>query len=172
MKSRRVRSMLMMTLLGLSLMAVPAYAEESTDLAIEISDEDVQGWPVLDRVTSPDFGITPYGDYLAHGGCSLTKIANNIVQVDGYTNCYETCDELYLGLFLDRQEDNGGWQTIYIKELSGENAVTLTYHQNVLIKPGYWYRIRAGHAARKNGVVESNGSISPSMYFGSNPPTP
>ena len=165
MRSRRVRSMLMISLLGLGLMAVPTYAEEPSDLAIEISDEDVQGWPALDRVTSPDFGIMPYGDYLANGGCSLTKISNTIVQIDGYTNCSETCDELYLGLFLDRQEDNGGWQTIYIKELTGENAVTLTYHQNVLIKPGYWYRIRAGHIARKNGVMESNTSISPSMYF-------
>ena len=166
MRCRRVHSMMAATLLGLSLMAVPAYAEEPTDLAIEISDGDVQGWPVLDRVTSPNFGITPYGDYLAHGGCSITKIANNIVQVDGYTNCYESCDEVYLGLFLDRQEENGSWQTIYIKELSEENCFGLTYHQNVLIKPGYWYRARAGHIARKNGVLESNTSESPSMYFG------
>ena len=108
----------------------------------------------------------PQGDYLAHGGCGLTKIAKNIVQIDGYTNCVQTCDEVYLGLFLDRQEANGGWQTIYIKELSGEDCVTLTYHQNVLVQPGYWYRARAGHIERKNGVMESNTSESPSMYFG------
>lgn len=170
MKNRSIRSVLMMTLLGLSLMAVPAYAEESADLAIEISNEATLGWPILDQVTSPDFGVVPYGDYLAYGGCGIAKMSNTIVQIDGYTNCYETCDELYLGLFLDRREDDGSWQTIYIKELSGENAVTLTYHQNVLVKSGYWYRIRGGHAARKNGVIESNDSISPGMYFGSNPP--
>lgn len=165
MRCRRIRSMLMMTLLGLSLMVVPAYAEEPTDLAIEISNEATLGWPVLERVESPDFGIVPYGDYLAVGGCGLNRMASNIVQIDGYTNCSEICDEIYLGLFLDRQEDDGSWQTIYIKEVSGENAVTLTYHQNVLVKTGYWYRIRGGHIARKNGVVESNSSISPSMYF-------
>ena len=165
MRSRRVRSMLMMTLLGLSLMAVPAYAEEPSDLAIEISNEATLGWPVLDRVESPDFGVVPYGDYLSVGGCGIAKMSNSIAQIDGYTTCFETCDELYLGLFLDRQEDDGTWQTIYIKELSGENAVTLTYHQNVLVKTGYWYRVRAGHIARKNGVMESNTSESPSMYF-------
>ena len=171
MRSRKVRSMLMMTLLGLSLMAVPAYAEETSDLAIEISNEATSGWPVLDRVESPDFGVVPYGDYLAYGGCGINKMSNTIVQIDGYTNCYETCDEVYLGLFLDRQEDDGTWQTIYIKELSEEDCFGLTYHQNVLIKSGYWYRIRGGHIARKNGVMESNTSISPSLYFGSNPPS-
>ena len=147
-------------------MSVPTYAEEPTDLAIEISNDETLGWPVLERVESPDFGVVPYGDYLAYGGCGINKMSNTIVQVDGYTNCYETCDEIYLGLFLDRQEDDGTWQTIYIKELSGENAVTLTYHQNVLVKSGYWYRIRGGHAARKNGVIESNYSYSPDMYVG------
>ena len=166
MRGRRIRSMMAMTLLGLSLMAVPAYAEEPTDLAIEISDEATIGWPVLEQAYSPNFGIMPYGDYLSVGGCGLNKMSNTIVQIDGYTSCSEICDEIYLGLFLDRQEDDGTWQTIYIKELSGENAVTLTYHQNVLIKSGYWYRIRGGHAARKNGVVEHNSSESPSMYFG------
>lgn len=165
MRSRRVRSMLMMTLLGLSLMAVPAYAEESSDLAIEISNEATLGWPILEQATSPDFGVVPYGDYLAYGGCGIAKMSNTIVQIDGYTTCSETCDELYLGLFLDRQEENGGWQTIYIKEVTAEDCVTLTYHQNVLVKPGYWYRIRGGHIARKNGVMESNTSESPGMYF-------
>lgn len=166
MRGRRARSMMAMTLLGLSLMAVPAYAEEPTDLAIEISDDATLGWPVLERVESSDFGVVPYGDYLSVGGCGMNKMSNTIVQIDGYTTCFEICDEIYLGLFLDRQEEDGSWQTIYIKELSGENAVTLTYHQNVLIKPGYWYRIRGGHAARKNGVIEHNSSEARSMYFG------
>ena len=168
---RCIRSMMAMTLLGLCLMAVPAYAEEPTDLAIEISEEATSGWPILERVTSPDFGVVPYGDYLSVGGCGINKMSNTIVQVDGYTSCSEICDEVYLGLFLDRQEDDGSWQTIYIKELSEENCFGLTYHQNVLVKAGYWYRIRGGHIARKNGVMESNTSISPSLFFGSNPPS-
>lgn len=157
MKKRKLLSLLTGVILSLGLMVASVSAEEI--------DEPVSGTP-MEQAFSEGYGIMPHGEYLAYGGCGIAKMANNIVQIDGYTTCNQMCDEVYLGLFLDRYENDGSWHTIYIKELTEQNCAGISYNKNVIITPGYYYRIRAGHYAKKGNLVESNSSESPSMPFG------
>ncbi len=115
---------------------------------------------------SPNYGISVYGDYLAEGGCSITRTENFIATIDGYTTGYRTCDEMYLGLYMDRLEDDGTWQTVYSKEVTGEDCFHLSYSTRVFVKPGYYYRMRAGHIARFGDIMESNISSTNGIYFG------
>lgn len=115
---------------------------------------------------SDNYGISMHGDYLASGGCSISRAEKNIASVGGYTNCYRVCDELYLGLYLDRLEDDGTWATVWYKELRGNDANYLSYSINVFVKKGYYYRMRAGHIARFGTIMESNVSSTDGIYFG------
>ena len=115
---------------------------------------------------SPNYGISVYGDYLAEGGCSITRTEHFIATIDGYTAAYRTCDELYLGLYMDRLEDDGTWHTVYSKEVTGEDCYHLAYSTKVFVKPGYYYRMRAGHIARFEDIMESNISSTNGIYFG------
>lgn len=115
---------------------------------------------------SPNYGIAPHGEYLASGGCSITRTENFIATIDGYTAAHTTCDELYLGLFMDRLEDDGTWHTVYSKEVTGEDCYHLSYSTKVFVKEGYYYRMRAGHIARFGDIMESNISSTNGIYFG------
>lgn len=115
---------------------------------------------------SENYGIAVHGEYLSVGGCGITRASNRIATVDGYTSAYRVCDELYLGLYMDRLEDDGTWATVWHKELRGNDANYLSYSINVFVKPGYYYRMRAGHIARFGTIMESNVSSTDGIYFG------
>ena len=110
-------------------------------------------------------GITPYGYYLAEGGCGITRKQDNIAHVDGFTNCYRQAEYVYVGLYMDRLED-GYWHTVWYKDFSAENCYSVSYAVNVLVKPGYYYRVRAAHLARNGDVREANTSATDGIGFG------
>lgn len=110
-------------------------------------------------------GITPYGYYLAEGGCGISRLQDNIARVDGFTNCYRQAEYVYVGLYMDRLED-GYWHTVWYKDFSAENCYSVSYAVNVLVKPGYYYRVRAAHLARNGDVREANTSATDGIGFG------
>lgn len=109
--------------------------------------------------------IIPFGNYLARGGCGITRIADNIAQMEGFTSCYRTAEYVYLGLYMDRYE-NGTWHTVLYKEVDALNTHYLSYSVHVLVKPGYYYRMRAAHVVTNGPVEEGNTSFTDGIRFG------
>lgn len=145
------------------------YLEEGANLDFgtpAITSDPV--FPVLGSeqvVVDTGAGVTPYGYYLAAGGCGISRLQDNIARVDGYTNCYRQAEYVYLGLYMDRLE-NGTWHTVWYKDYDAENAYRISYAINVLVKPGYYYRIRAYHLAQTGDVREGNASFTDGVAFG------
>lgn len=153
-------------------------AASSTSQVFLVEDESVQfGSPAI--TSEPVFPVAgtenvtietqplsmPYGTYLATGGCTILRIDDNIARVDGYTNCYREAEYVYLGLYMDRLE-NGSWHTVWYKDVSAENAYSLSYAVNVLVKEGYYYRLRAAHIAQSGTIREGNTSATNGVAFG------
>lgn len=109
--------------------------------------------------------MVPFGNYLARGGCGITRIADNIAQIEGFTSCYRTAEYVYLGLYMDRYE-NGTWHTVLYKEVDAVNTHYLSYSVHVLVKPGYYYRMRAAHIVTNGPVEEGNTSFTDGIRFG------
>ena len=107
----------------------------------------------------------PKGTYLAEGGCTIMRIEDNIARVEGYTNCYRQAEYVYLGLYMDRLQD-GAWHTVWYKDVEAEDAYSLSYAVNVLVKEGYYYRVRAGHMAQNGDIREGNTSATDGIRFG------
>lgn len=163
-RKRGALSLLFGLLMIFSMFTISASAENNTFVPGMIMDGSTL--TLGESAFSPDYGLVPFGEYLAAGGCSIVRRENDIATVDGYTSCYRVCDELYLGLFMDRLEDDGSWHTVYIKEVTGQDANYLSYSINVFVMPGYYYRVRAGHIARFGTVMESNISATDGIFFG------
>lgn len=124
--------------------------------------------PILESeqaVIGSTSGIMPYGYYLAEGCCEITRLQDNIAHVDGFTSCYRQAELVYLGLYMDRLED-GYWHTVWYKDFSAENCYRVSYGINVLVKPGYYYRVRAAHSAQTGDVREANISFTDGIPFG------
>lgn len=109
--------------------------------------------------------VSPKGTYLAEGGCTIMRIEDYIARVEGYTNCYRQAEYVYLGLCMDRLED-GAWHTVWYKDVSAEDAYSLSYAVNVLVKEGYYYRVRAAHMAQNGDIREGNTSATDGIRFG------
>lgn len=124
--------------------------------------------PIIDseqKVIGSASGITPYGYYLAEGGCGISRMQDNIARVEGYTNCFREAEYVYVGMYMDRLED-GYWHTVWYKEFSAEDCYRVSYAINVLVKPGYYYRVRAAHLAQTGDVREANTSFTNGVAFG------
>ena len=116
-------------------------------------------------VIGSGMGNIPYGYYLAEGCCEITRLQDNIAHVSGFTSCYRQAEYVYVGLYMDRLED-GYWHTVWYKDFSAENCYSVSYAVNVLVKPGYYYRVRAAHLARNGDVREANTSATDGIGFG------
>lgn len=193
MKRGKRMAMLLSLLLSLSLLSVSALAEEykpgdvvdGSVLVLEESASDMTelieggsasfGSPALSSELAfpvagteeilTNTGIVPFGTYLAQGGCGISRIADNIALMEGFTSCYRTAEYLYLGLYMDRLED-GYWHTVLYKEVEALNTYNLYYNVKVLVKPGYYYRMRAAHVATNGPVEEGNTSFTNGIWFG------
>lgn len=194
MRGKKQLFLILAMLMGLYLMSIGVLASEqpgavvdgttlTTDISAECQVSLIEGatidfgtpaitsdpvLPILESeqtVIGSAAGITPYGYYLATGGCGISRLQDNIAHVDGYTNCYRQAEYVYLGLYMDRLED-GCWHTVWYKDYSAENAYSISYAINVLVKPGYYYRIRAAHLAQTGDVREANTSATNGIPFG------
>lgn len=166
-KKKNLITWLLGVILLLSIFSISVAAEDGSNYPFQPGMTiDGSKLTLGENAFSDDYGITVYGDYLASGGCGITRTSNRIATVDGYTGAYRVCDELYLSLYMDRLEDDGTWHTVWYKEMTGNDANYMSYSINVFVKPGYYYRMRAGHIARFGTIMESNVSSTDGIYFG------
>lgn len=193
MKRGKRMAMLLSLLLSLSLLSVSALAEEykpgdvvdGSVLVLEESASDVTelieggsisfGSPAMSSELAfpvagteeilTNTGFVPFGTYLAQGGCGISRMADNIALMEGFTSCHRTAEYVYLGLYMDRLE-NGYWHTVLYKEVDALNTYNLQYSVKVLVKPGYYYRMRAAHIVTNGPVEEGNTSATDGIKFG------
>ena len=165
-KRRRWMSLLMGILMMLGLCTISASAEEDGTKFIPGMTIEGSTLTLKDCAFSPDYEIASHGDYLAEGGCGITRADKDIATIEGYTAAYRVCDELYLGIYVDQLGENGTWHTVWSTERRGNDAYHLSYSINIFVEPGYYYRARAGHIARFGTIMESNISSTNGIYFG------
>ena len=166
-KKRNIGMLILMgILMVLSLFTISASAEDGGTKFQPGMIIDGSKLTLGDSAFSPNYDIAPHGDYLAEGGCGITRVEKDIASIGGYTNCYRPCDELYLGLYVDQLQEDGTWQTVWSREKRGYDAYSLSYSINIFVEEGYYYRCRAGHIARFGTTLESNVSITNGIYFG------
>lgn len=166
-KKRNIGMLILMgILMVLSLFTISASAEDGGTKFQPGMIIDGSKLTLGDSAFSPNYDIAPHGDYLAEGGCGITRVEKDIASVGGYTNCYRPCDELYLGLYVDQLQEDGTWQTVWSREKRGNDAYSLSYSINIFVEEGYYYRCRAGHIARFGTILESNISSTDGIYFG------
>lgn len=166
-KKRNIGVLILMgILMVLSLFTISASAEDGGTKFQPGMVIDGSKLTLGDSAFSPDYGIAPHGEYLAEGGCGITRADKDIATIDGYTAAYRVCDELYLGLYVDQLQEDGTWQTVWSREKRGNDAYSLSYSINIFVEEGYYYRCRAGHIARFGTTLESNISSTDGIYFG------
>lgn len=103
------------------------------------------------------FTVSPKarGAFLASGTGTLTIAGSRYLQMTGRTTCYNTVDEVNVGLVLQRLEGNS-WVHVYTLPTGyAYNAYTVSKSGYKTVTGGYYYRIYGGHAAIYNGTSEA-----------------
>ena len=104
------------------------------------------------------------GTYLGYGSATLTNKGNKVLNVSGFTSCYQTCDQVKVTLHLQRLV-KGTWTTVTTLDTKiAYNTNYVSNSQNVTVTGGYYYRISGSHVAVKGTKVESTGSSTDGMW--------
>lgn len=104
------------------------------------------------------------GTYLGYGSATLTNKGNKVLNVSGFTSCYQTCDQVKVTLHLQRLV-KGTWTTVTTLDTKiAYNTNYVSNSQNVTVTGGYYYRISGSHVAVKGKKVESTGSSTDGMW--------
>lgn len=103
---------------------------------------------------------------LSVGTAKITKLSSNSINVYGITQCYKKCDNVYLSLFLEKKV-NGSYGTYKYWDYSTTDATKLSKSLIVSVPSGYYYRLRAYHAASDDGSdKESLSNLTEGIYVG------
>ena len=104
------------------------------------------------------------GTYLGYGSATLTNKGNKVLNVSGFTSCYQTCDQVKVTLHLQRLV-KGTWTTVTTLDTKiAYNTNYVSNSQNVTVTGGYYYRISGSHVAVKGKKVEATGSSTDGMW--------
>lgn len=106
------------------------------------------------------------GNHLSYGTIKLTELSSNSINVYGSTLCHHVCDNVYLSIYLERKV-NGSYATYKSWIYNTTDASSLTKNLVVSVPTGYYYRVRAYHAASDGGSAkESVTSLTDGVYVG------
>lgn len=133
----------------------------------------VYGSSILDKMeeTTKDYAeVIGYpimrASCLSVGTGKISKLSSNSISIYGMTQCYKTCDNVYLSLYLERKV-NGYYSTYKSWDYSTNNATNLNKSLVVSVPSGYYYRVRTYHAASDGGSdKESVTNLSSGIYVG------
>lgn len=104
------------------------------------------------------------GTYLGYGSATLTDKGNKVVNVSGFTSCYQTCDQVKVTLHLQRLV-KGTWTTVTTLDTKVAcNTNYVSNSRNVTVTGGYYYRISGTHVAVKGKTTESTYSSTDGMW--------
>lgn len=106
------------------------------------------------------------GNILNYGNVKLTELSSNSINIYGLTQCHTKCDDVYLSLYLERKVD-GYYGTYKSWDFSKTDATSLSKSLVVAVPSGYYYRVRAYHAASDSGSSkESVTTLTSGVYVG------
>lgn len=131
----------------------------------------VQGETISETETTEDYAeaiVYPVmrASCLSVGTVQIKKLSSNSINIYGITQCFKTCDNVYLSLFLEKKV-NGSYGTYKYWDYSTTNESKLSKSLNVSVPSGYYYRVRAYHAASDNGSdKESISCLTEGIYVG------
>lgn len=106
------------------------------------------------------------GSHLNYGSAKISELSSNSISIYGLTQCHHTCDNIYLSLYLERKV-NGSYATYKSWSYTSTDATNLSKSLVVSVPTGYYYRVRAYHAASDSGSAkESVTSLTEGVYVG------
>lgn len=146
------------TLIGMvcSLALAPSMTQAETIEVLEDTKEYVE-----DLVYS-----VQRSSLLAYGEERLKKLSSNSISVYGLSQCYKSCDKVYLSIYLERKVD-GSYGTYKSWDFSTTDATSLSKSLIVSVPSGYYYRLRGYHAASDAGSdKESVTTLTSGIYVG------
>lgn len=96
--------------------------------------------------------------YMALGRVRVTNTGNGTINIYGATTCLEDCETVYLNLYLE-QDYEDAWKSYKSWEFTASNTDGIWKSITLSVPKGHYYRGRAYHAARKNGIKDSGSSF-------------
>ena len=92
--------------------------------------------------------------HLNCGASTIRRLSSNQVNITSDTQCHHECDKLWLDMYLERKVD-GVYSTYKYWNFTALNSTSLSRSMNVIVPSGYYYRLRAYHAAKEGTTKES-----------------
>ena len=92
--------------------------------------------------------------HLNCGVSTIKRLSSNQVAITSDTQCHHECDKLWLSMYLERKVD-GVYSTYKYWDFTALNSTSLSRSMNVIVPSGYYYRLRAYHAAKEGTTKES-----------------
>lgn len=106
------------------------------------------------------------GNILNYGNVKLSQLSSNSISIYGLTQCHIKSDDVYLSLYLERKV-GGSYGTYKSWDYTKNDATSLSKSLIVSVPSGYYYRVRAYHAAADNGSSrESVTTLTNGVYVG------
>ena len=137
---KKIVSLLFLACCCSILFAVPAMAESlSDDFSVETDTNE-------DYAEDTTYSVLR-GNNLSFGTTTIKKMASNKVGISGITQCHHVCNTVYLEIYLERKV-NGTYSTYKSWKFTASNASNLVKDIIVIVPRGYYYRVRAYHAAK------------------------
>lgn len=124
---------------------------------------------LTDEETSEDFSEDTShsllrGLNLSYGSSKISKLSSHEVALSSFTQCYHSCDTVYLTMYLERKL-NGAYSTYKYWTFTANNLSHLGRAMNVIVPSGTYYRLRGYHAA-KDGIKESTTTMTQGIWVG------
>lgn len=120
-----------------------------------------------DEMSMDEWTTAERGAYLGKGISIIAKPDDNHVHIGGDTEATKVCDELYLGLYLERSKSyDKGYTTYKYYDFTEKNVYAISKEiSNISIERGYYYRVKGVHMVKHNGIVETNDSVTDPIDF-------
>lgn len=142
-------------------------------ISLEVSAQETVYPKVFHTLTTTDdmakdeWTTAERGAYLADGIGIIARADDNHVHIGGDTDATRVCDEVYLGLYLERSKSySTGYSTYKYYDYAEKNVYAISKEiSNIKIERGYYYRVKGVHIVKHNGVVETTDSVTNPIDF-------
>jgi hypothetical protein len=95
----------------------------------------------------------------------LSNHGNGSIGIYGGTTCTQTCDKVYLNIYLEQSKNGTDFYSYRSWEYTASNAAKLNKSFDYSVQKGYWYRLRGYHAAKEGSVKESTSTVTGGKYI-------
>ncbi len=104
------------------------------------------------------------GNFLNYGTVAMSKVSSTRVLISGITVAHKVCDKLGVSLYLERSSDGVNYTSYRHWDFWGENKDMFSQTLELIVLPGYWYRLGGGHIAIMGNDGESTTTITKGLY--------